>query len=181
MRAIALGRTACVGVVGPKHLFRQVTKTTHSRQFGLASIVHPVEQVANRLHHGVWAVDVECGVRSVFQHAVFTVAHGIGNGPVDGQLDVVQLVLRGFGREHRPKWIDAHACEHNQRDIGHVAAAADLVADALEVLGLFQPDAPRFEVVFEEQIADRRRPVGNLGIMQHTVATTGPELRRLPS
>src|SRR5262249_28942336 len=60
----------------------------------------------------------------------------------------------------RPKWIDAHSGEHNQRDIGHVAAAADLAADALEVPGLFQPDAPRLEVVFEQQIADRRRPVG---------------------
>src|SRR5262249_55012336 len=132
----------------PAVLFGTVTKPTYSCQFGLASVVHPVEQVANRLHHGVWSVDVECGVRSVFQRAVFTVAHGIGNGLVDGQLDVVQLALRGFGREHRPKWIDAHAGEHDQRDIGHVAAAAALVADALEVLGLFQPDAPRFEVVF---------------------------------
>jgi hypothetical protein len=58
--------------------------------------VHPVEQVANRLYHGVWAVDVECGVRSVFQYAVFTVGHGIGNGTVDYQLDVVQLALRGL-------------------------------------------------------------------------------------
>ena len=61
------------------HFLRQVTKPTDSCQFGRASLVHPVEQVANRLHYGVWAVDVECGVRSVFQHAVFTVGNGIGN------------------------------------------------------------------------------------------------------
>src|SRR5262249_22206088 len=87
--------------VGPKRLFRQGTKPTCSYPFGRASVVHPVEQVANRLHHGVWAVDVECGVRSVSQHAVFTLGDRIGNGPVDCQLDVVQLMLRGFGREHR--------------------------------------------------------------------------------
>ena len=57
------------------------------------SLVHPVEQVANRLHHGIRAVDVERGVRCVLQHAVFTVRRGPGNVPVDGQLDVIQLPL----------------------------------------------------------------------------------------
>ena len=44
--------------VGPMHLFRQVTKPTYSCQFGRASVVRPVEQVTNRLYHGVRAVDV---------------------------------------------------------------------------------------------------------------------------
>src|SRR5262249_14952540 len=130
-----------VGVVGPMHLFRQVTKPAYTCQFGLASLVHPVEQIANRLHHCVWAVDVERSVRSVFQHAVFAVGNRTSNCEVDRQLDLIQLALRGVGREHCPKWIDAHSGEHNQRDIGHVATAADLVADALEVLRLFHPDA----------------------------------------
>ena len=32
----------------------------------MPSPVYPVHQILNRLHHGVWAVDVECGVRGVF-------------------------------------------------------------------------------------------------------------------
>jgi hypothetical protein len=48
-----------------------------------------------RLNHGVSAVDVECGVRGVLQHAVFTIAYGIGDGLVGGQLDIVQPAVRG--------------------------------------------------------------------------------------
>ena len=42
------------------------------------SPVHFVEQVPDRLHHGIWTVRVDCDVSGVFEHAVLAARNRFG-------------------------------------------------------------------------------------------------------
>ena len=46
--------------------------------FSSPSPVHSVEQVPDRLHHGVWTVRVDRGVSGVFEHTVLTARNRFG-------------------------------------------------------------------------------------------------------
>ena len=42
------------------------------------SHIHLVEQVSDRLHHGVWTVRVDCDVSGVFEHTMLTARNRFG-------------------------------------------------------------------------------------------------------